>query len=97
MKTLLFTLSTAGAVLAASPALAGTVSIAHHDLDLSTAEGQETLKHRIDAAARAACGYDDVRTGTILRSRHAERCYAEVKKQATEQFATLIAEDRLGG
>lgn len=97
MKTLIIALSAAGAVLAATPAAAGTMQIEHNDLNLATVEGQKTLERRIDAAAREVCGYEDIRTGTRIQSRQAKRCYAQAKKQATEQFAALVAEERLGG
>lgn len=97
MKTLIFALSAAGAVLAASPAAAGDMRVEYRDLNLSTTEGRKTLERRIDAAAREVCGYGEIRTGTRLQSTQAKRCYAEAKKQAAEQFAALVAEDRLGG
>lgn len=97
MKTLIIALSAAGAVLAATPAAAGTMSIEYKDLNLGTVEGQQALERRIDEAARDVCGLDEASTGTRIQSRTAKRCYQDAKKQATQQFAALVEENRLGG
>ena len=92
---------TALALLAiATPAMAedgDPVTIEYGDLNLQTAEGQHTLKMRIENVARSTCKYEEVRTATRIRSADRKECYKLVKKQAMEQFASLIDENAVGG
>lgn len=65
-------------------------TIEHRDLDLATARGQKLLATRIDKTARAVCGYDDVITGTRVRSREVSRCYVEAKASANESVVAAM-------
>ncbi len=94
------------AALIASPALAGTPAkdtgaqsmvIKYSDLNLATAEGQERLERRINAAARKVCNIDRQRTGTRIQSAKNKACYAKARKSARNQMASLISETRRGG
>lgn len=77
-----------GLTLTAAPAFADTLAVRYKDLDLTTAEGQKTLDRRIDAAARQVCGYDEVITGTRLRSRDSVACYKQARAQVQKQVAS---------
>lgn len=44
------------ALMVAAPAFANSVTVSYSDLDLTSPAGQATLEHRIDTAARQACG-----------------------------------------
>src|SRR5690606_31145656 len=81
----------------ATPAFAESLSIPYQDLNLSTAEGQQTLERRIDQAARTFCGIDRPTTGSRISSRDARQCYAATKTQAQKQSAAILDEKRLGG
>ncbi|MCP5395723.1 MAG: UrcA family protein [Sphingomonadaceae bacterium] len=86
-----------GSLALATPAAAGTMSVEHQDLDLSTAKGQKILQQRINQAAREVCGIDRSRTSSRIQSTEAKRCYAEAKAAANKQFAAVIEEQQLGG
>lgn len=73
------------------------LSIEYADLNLGSEEGQKILVQRIDDVARAACKVDQERTGTRIPRGDVKRCYKQVKKQAMEQFASLIEENAVGG
>ena len=72
-------------------AAADAVSVQYSDLDLSTRAGQAQLERRVDNAARAVCGMDDVAVGTRLASRTAKQCYADAKSRIHEQVAAAVA------
>ncbi|GGC28506.1 hypothetical protein GCM10011371_15060 [Novosphingobium marinum] len=95
----LATLSVAaiGLVLTGATAHAKDVTVTYHDLDLNTAAGQKSLEKRLDRAAREACGYDEIPTGSRLRSSDAVRCYKSVSVQARGHMAKLVDDARLGG
>lgn len=102
MKTL--ALATAAALFAAGSATAfakpvqtKTVTVDVEGIDLNTEQGQKTLKARVDRVARKVCGFDDHDVGSRIRSREAERCYKQARKQTERQVAALIEEKRLGG
>ena len=100
LKTALFAAAAAVAsftTLAAAPAFAGEVTVSYQDLDLTTAKGQKTLARRIDVAARRACGYDRVETGTRIPSREAVDCYKQAKQRSTGAMASIVDGARLGG
>ncbi|WP_421993516.1 UrcA family protein [Qipengyuania sp.] len=98
MKTTLVTLAAAaGLALSATAAQAGSVSVTYDDLNLDTEAGQKVLDQRIEAAARAACGLDEQRTGTRLQSNAARTCFKEAKANASAQIAARIKSDGLGG
>jgi len=86
------------AAVFATPAAAENVSaVTYSDLDLSTSAGQAKLERRIDSAARSACGFAEIRTGTIMRSSAARECYEEAKARVHQQVAELIARDSSRG
>ena len=97
MKKTLISLAAIGALTATTPAFADNIAIEYRDLNLSTVEGQEALERRIDRAAREVCGIDDSMTGTRIRSSRSRECFAKVKKQASQQIAAILNEERLGG
>lgn len=89
-----------GLALTAAPAFADTISVQYKDLDLSTTEGQKTLDHRIDVAARQVCGYDAITTGTRLRSSASVECYKNARAQVQHQVAAAIdnaSDKQMGG
>jgi UrcA family protein len=83
--------------LAAQPAIAESVAVTYQDLDLSTSQGQETLKHRIDEAAKEVCGFDEITTGTRIHSREARECIKTAKRQIQKKLAAIFDKDRGGG
>ncbi|MFZ1743290.1 MAG: UrcA family protein [Pontixanthobacter sp.] len=97
MKKSLIALTAIGSMIATTPAFAGEAQIKYNDLNLASAEGQQTLERRIDKAAREVCGVSRQRTGTRIPSGRAQQCYQDAKKQAALQVASLIGEQRLGG
>jgi UrcA family protein len=62
-------------VLAAVPWVASwephSVTVRFGDLDIRTSAGAAALYHRIEAAARVTCGYDD---HPLVRPPYTERC-----------------------
>ena len=82
------------ALATAAPAFAGSDEVQYKDLDLSTAAGQAQLENRLDDAARAVCGMDQIQTGTRIRSREARDCYAGAKAQLSKQIATLVEKQK---
>ena len=91
-----------GTMLAASPAIAAegtgpSVVIKHRDLNLATAEGQDALQHRIDAAARKVCGVGEHETGTRIPSAEAKTCYVKARAKAQSQMALIVAGSQRGG
>jgi len=75
---------------AATPAFAKDVTVRYADLDLTTAEGQKQLDRRLDTAARDVCGYDDVTTGSRLRSPEAIECYDKARAQFSAHVAAAV-------
>ena len=71
--------------------------VEYADLNLQSKEGQKALDRRIEQAARKACGYGTVKTGTRIRSREAKACVAELTVKAGQQFANLTARTAKGG
>ncbi|MCB2088484.1 MAG: UrcA family protein [Sphingomonadaceae bacterium] len=97
MKRPLIALAALGSLAITTPAFAESVEVRYADLNLASVEGQRVLEQRIDRAARKVCNYDQPVTGTHLRSADAERCYAQAKAAAKEQFAAVVQEQQLGG
>ncbi|WP_435419102.1 UrcA family protein [Parerythrobacter aurantius] len=101
MKSTLAAVAALTMAVAAPPALAAAPSpdlvVEYGDLDLATAEGQEALEDRIDAAARKYCGVGSQRTGTRMRPSTAKVCYREAKRLANQQFAVITGDERRGG
>lgn len=86
------------ALLAAPASAAGdSAGVKYSDLDLTTEHGQTVLARRIDATARKLCGMDDIRTGTILRSRESNDCYERAKASATKLVAERVAREKSRG
>jgi UrcA family protein len=85
------------AAVFAAPAAAETVGVKYADLDLSTKAGQDQLERRIDSAARAACGMDEIRTGRFTTSTAQRQCYRQTKASVHEQVAETIARDSSRG
>ena len=90
--------------LTAAPALASEanqVRVVYSDLDLTTMDGQRMLERRLDAAARDACNYNELVTGTRLPSSRAQSCYKQAKAKARNVMAVAVEnareESRLGG
>ena len=91
-----------GLALIATPAMAYDIparstAIEYRDLNLSTPEGQDTLKRRINSAARQVCKVSRVQTGTRVKSRGQSECLKHARKSATKQVAAMISEARRGG
>lgn len=94
-----------GAALITAPVLAGTttsaeeksVTIQYADLNLNSAEGQERLEQRIDAAARKVCKLNEHRTGTRIPSQNRKECFVKARKSAQSQMASVIRDTRRGG
>lgn len=82
MKTSLALTAALALALPTVPAVAksGSVSVDYSDLDLSTAKGKEQLEKRIDKAARAFCGADQPKTGTMLRGGKTRTCVTSIKR-----------------
>lgn len=97
MKKTLISLAVIGALTATTPAFAENVSIEYQDLNLSSAAGQKVLANRIDRAARKVCGLDDQKSGSRIRSSKTRKCYEQAKRQATQQMAAIVDDERLGG
>ncbi|WP_395329611.1 UrcA family protein [Novosphingobium sp. BL-8H] len=74
----------------AAPANAKDVTVTYADLDLTSAEGQKKLDHRLDAAAREVCGYNDVNTGSRLRNSDAVACYDKARAQFSAHVAAAV-------
>jgi UrcA family protein len=73
--------------LSASPSAQHERVVTLNDLDLNTREGVEALYHRIETAARAACG-PPVVTGSRLPTFAWQACVADAVK------ATVVKLDR---
>lgn len=102
MKTLALASAAVGLVLTATPAFAGsadfrTQEVSFAGLDLDTAEGQRMLDQRVERAARAVCGYDELGVGTKIRSNEARECLVKARASAKQQVATIIEDQRRGG
>ena len=108
MKMLAFTACCA--MLAAGPALAGDTAanneevrytrdlvVSFDDLDLTSKRDQRTLRNRLDRAAKAACGYTEIRTGTRSKDTEALRCYREARANARSTYDRVIDQHLNGG
>ena len=83
-----------GMTLIGAPAIAGddagqivVSKVRYADLDLSTERGLDTLKSRLDRAARDVCGMDIKASGTLLPSREARGCYVETRANFEREIA----------
>ncbi len=103
MKKGILTAAGIGAMLIATPALAGAdkqtsqSNVTYEDLDLSTEAGRHELDQRIPLAACKTCGLGRHTTGTRSVSRDQRRCIASAERQAKSALATVIEEQRWGG
>lgn len=106
MKTPKIAIALAGAAVGlaftAAPALAGsddlrTQEVTFAGIDLDTVEGQRMLDQRVERAARAVCGYDELGVGTRIRSNEARDCLAKARASAKSQVAAIIEDQRRGG
>lgn len=99
MKKSLIALAAIGTMFNAAPAFAGdvTVNVKYSDLNLASVEGQKTLEFRIDQAAKKACGYKKIHTGSRAGGADAQKCYVDAKKAAKSQIAAVVDDARLGG
>ncbi len=74
-----------------------SVAVKFADLDLGSAEGQQSLERRIDRAARQVCARDDVATGTRIRSSEADACYRQALRNVRTSVAQAVNGGRKGG
>ena len=108
MKKLLITAGCA--LIAAGPAMAQDTAaqaaadsydralvVTYDDLDLSSKRDQRRLKNRLDKAARVACGYQEIRTGTRGKDSDALRCYREAKASNRGTFDAVMESYAKGG
>ena len=108
MKKLVLT--AACAMLAASPAAAqGTqdsaedadysrdLVVSYDDLDLTKKRDQRKLKTRLDKAAKMACGYQEIRTGTRAQDSEARSCYRDARANARATFDAVVERHEKGG
>lgn len=88
----------AAAALAATPSVAApSMEVQYKDLDLASERGQKILERRIDTAARQVCGVGEIRTGTIVPSATARKCYKQALADINERFAMVVDKARKGG
>ena len=101
MKFLILASATALGLLTvvAVPAAASEVrfEIDYADLNLQSKEGQRALDRRIEHAARKACGFDKLATGSRIQSREARGCVVELTAKANRQFANLTGKAAKSG
>lgn len=98
MKSPAFALAAVfGTLLAAQPALAGSVAVTYKDLDLSTEEGQKKLDERITKAAEDVCGYDQPTVGSRIPSREIRACVDQTRKELTQRIAATMDKKASGG
>ena len=91
----LLTAAAAVLVLAIVPVQAQVASsrtVTYADLDLSTADGQQTLEKRLRAAIRAVCGpLGMVDVATSIRG---QKCKREAAAKAASEAQLAITRDR---
>ena len=95
-KTALFALSLIASAMTAAPAVAQTVEpvevtsiVQTADLDLSTAEGQRKLDHRITRAAYDVCG--EASDADLVGKNAVRQCRADTIAAAASQRQQLLA------
>lgn len=74
-----------------------TVAVRTSDLNFSDPATRRVLDHRIERAARSACGLDDIRTGTRLGSSDDRACYRQALHATRMQVAEIAENARRGG
>lgn len=108
MKNLIF--MTAFALAATSPAAAQDkptaaeetgysrdLVVTYDDLDLDKRSDQRKLKNRLDKAAKIACGYQEIRTGTRAKNSDARTCYREAHANALAAYDAVMEQHGKGG
>ena len=78
-----------GLAVSAIPAAAAesvSVNVPYADLDLSTEEGMDVLRDRLDKAAREVCGFNDRVVGSRLPTRDARNCYVDMRDSFERQI-----------
>ncbi|MWV28233.1 UrcA family protein [Aurantiacibacter rhizosphaerae] len=98
IKTGLVAALAAGAMFSA-PAMAGStdapsIAVRYSDLDLSTAEGQDTLDRRLTRAAEEVCGIDRRTSGMALPSAESRSCYRNTVQKMEREIATRTQEQQ---
>lgn len=78
------------AMMIAAPAFANSVTVNYSDLNLSSAAGQATLEHRINTAARQACGGSPEGSDLTSTTRF-YGCVAAARSGAEKSVATAQA------
>ncbi|MGB7373568.1 UrcA family protein [Pontixanthobacter sp.] len=97
MKKTCMSLAAMGLLTATTPVYAESIAIEYRDLNLATIQGQDVLERRIDRAARKVCGLGNRKSGTRIPSPEIRECYDQAKRQGSQQMATLVDDERLGG
>lgn len=108
MKNLVLT--AAFALAAASPAMAQDKNadseqanysrdlvVTYDDLDLDKKSDRRKLKNRLDRAAKIACGYQDLRTGTRTKDSEGRTCYREARANALATYDAVMERHEKGG
>jgi UrcA family protein len=63
-----------------------TATVSYADLDLTTADAQETLYYRLSGASRKVCGSSDLRrTGSLKVAAENKACYESTLEQAMSE------------
>ncbi|MBX7541547.1 UrcA family protein [Qipengyuania sphaerica] len=96
MKTILAAVAIATLAVSAS-AEENRATVQYRDLDLSTKAGQKALDQRIEKAAKVACEFEDVSTGSRLRTNETRECLKQAKRQIERQLATIVDTTEKGG
>lgn len=79
-------------VTASNVAEATQVPVSFEDLDLDSAQGQETLYYRISRAAEQACGSSDIRqAGSLSQATRNRDCYRDSMSRALSEVSSGIA------
>jgi UrcA family protein len=91
IKTIALACAAAAAVAVSAPAVAGvkTKPVYYHDLDLSSAKGQQRLQTRIKNAVTQVCG--NPRAFSLPEKADRARCEAEALAAATPKVERTIA------
>ncbi|RKF19030.1 UrcA family protein [Altericroceibacterium spongiae] len=99
-RTLIFAAAAASTGAIATPAMARPVEyVKVSDLQLTTAEGQAELQHRLDRATRHVCRFDD--HGSLRSAREENACFRKTRQETKILVAELVSEKKskqqLGG
>lgn len=102
MKTLALAAAALGLVGTTAPAFAGevermSIKVGFGDINLATAEGQETLDKRIEKAVRTVCRVNDVSTGSRQLTQEKRDCLVKARADARQQVALVTGDRQRGG